>query len=125
SYQILLAQLLKTDEKKVILEAPFKHKRVDIVTFQGNKIISIEVKISNFSRLLYQAAQNLVFSDFSFIAIPEKNYNKRIFKRAKELALGIIVLSDNDFEIVLKPKNNPYKILSFYESFKKSIMRCN
>ncbi len=125
SYQTLLAQQLKTDKKKVILEAPYKHKRIDIVTFQENSIVSIEIKISNFSRLLLQAAQNLIFSDFSFIAIPEKNYNKRIFKRAKELSLGIILISDKNFEIVLKPKHNPYKIPSFYEFFKKSIMSCN
>ena len=125
SYQTFLAQQLKTDKKRVILEAPYKHKRVDIVTLQENNITCIEIKISNFSRLLLQAAQNLIFSDFSYIAIPEKNYNKRILIRAKELSLGIIIISEKDFKIVVKPKHNQYKIPSFYEFFKKSIMICN
>ncbi|MHA1336479.1 MAG: hypothetical protein ACTSPW_12135 [Promethearchaeota archaeon] len=125
SYQILLAQQLKTNKKKVILEAPFKHKRIDIVIFEGKKIICIEIKINNFSRLLIQAAQNLIFSDFSYIAIPEKNYNKRIFKQAKKLSLGIIVIFEKNYEIILNPKKNPYKIPYFYEIFKKSLLRCN
>lgn len=125
SYQIFLAQQLKTNETRVILEAPYKHKRVDIVTFQGKNIICIEIKISNFSNLLLQAAQNLIFSDFSYIAIPEKNYNERISTQAKELSLGIIVISDKNYEIVLIPQQNPYKIPRFYEFFKKSLMRCN
>jgi len=125
SYQTLLAQQLKTNETRVILEVPYKHKRVDIVTFQGKNIICIEIKISNFSKLLLQAAQNLIFSDFSYIAIPENNYNKRIYKQAKDLSLGIILISDKDYEIVLIPKQNPYKIPSFYKFFKKSLLRCN
>jgi len=125
SYQIFLAQQLKTNETRIILEAPYKHKRVDIVTFQGKNIICIEIKISNFSKLLLQAAQNLIFSDFSYIAIPEKNYNKRIHTQAKELSLGIIVISDKNYEIVLIPEQNPYKIPRFYELFKKSLLRCN
>jgi len=125
SYQTLLAQHLKTNETRVILEVPYKHKRVDIVTFQGKNINCIEIKISNFSNLLLQAAQNLIFSDFSYIAIPEKNYNKRIYNQAKDLSLGIILITDDDYEIVLIPKQNPYKINSFYKSFKNSILRCN
>ena len=114
-----------TNKTKVIIEAPYKHKRVDIVTFEGNNIICIEIKINNFSKLLLQAAQNLIFSDFSYIAIPEENYNKRINKKAKDLSLGVILISDKDYEIVLIPKQNPYKIPSFYNFFKKSLLRCN
>ncbi len=125
SYQTLLAQRLKTNKARVILEVPYKHKRVDIVIFQGNIISCIEIKISNFSKLILQAAQNLIFSDFSYIAIPENNYNNRIYKQAKDLSLGIILISDKDFEIVLVPKQNPYKIPSFYKFFKKSLLRCN
>ncbi|TKJ19986.1 MAG: hypothetical protein CEE43_14005 [Promethearchaeota archaeon Loki_b32] len=125
SYQTFLAQKLNSNECKVILEAPYKHKRVDIVKIEEKKIICIEVKINNFSNLLFQAAQNLVFSDFSYIAIPEKKYSNKIYKKAKELSLGIILITDKNYNTILTPKQNPYKILSFYNYFKNSLMRCH
>ena len=125
SYQTLLAQQLESNESEVILEAPYKHKRVDIVAIEGKIIICIEVKINNFSKLLLQAAQNLIFSDFSYIAIPESKYTNKIYNKAKNLSLGIILISDKDYKTILIPKQNPYKIPSFYNFFKKSLLRCH
>jgi len=124
SYQIFLAQKLESKHSDIILEVPFKHKRIDIVKIEGKKIISIEVKLNNFSKLLLQAAQNLIFSDFSYIAIPEEKYTKNIHKRAKSLSLGIILILDKNYKTILTPKRNPYRIPYFYNLFKNNLMRC-
>lgn len=123
SYQLLLAQQLENNGINVILEAPYKHKRIDIVILDDNIIKCIEVKISNFSDLLLQAAKNLIYSDLSFIAIPENNYNLKIHNKAKILSLGIILIS-NKSKIIHTPKNNPYKIQKFYDYFKQNLLSC-
>ncbi len=123
SYQTLLAQQLKTNETNIILEAPYKHKRIDIVMIDDKQIKCIEVKINNFSELLLQAAQNLIFSDLSFIAIPERNYNLKIHNKAKNLSLGIILIS-NDSKTIYTPEKNRYKIQKFYDYFKQNLLRC-
>ncbi|MHA1697494.1 MAG: hypothetical protein ACTSWN_01495 [Promethearchaeota archaeon] len=112
--QLELAQNLrsKKNAEKIILEVPFKHKKIDVVVID-ELITSIEVKLRNWKNVLKQAAVNLLFSDISFIAMPEEVLNDKIVENAKNLNVGVISINSGDYKVIFKPIGNPYK-LQFY-----------
>ena len=68
-------------------------KRIDIVTLRNQKLVSIEVKISNWKKALQQAYTNLYVADFSYVALWHKtmpNVDTLLFEN-----LGIGVLEVN------------------------------
>jgi len=70
-------------------------KRIDIVTLRNQKLVSIEVKISNWKKALQQAYTNLYVADYSYVALWHKtipNVDTSLFEN-----LGIGILEVNGF----------------------------
>ena len=80
-------------------------KRIDLVVLENQKLISIEVKISNWKKVLQQAYANLYVFDYSYVALWHKttpNIDTDIFKT---LGIGILQVNGSCQEI-LKPKKS-------------------
>ena len=116
--QLELAQNLHSDKNasKIILEASFKHKKIDVVIID-TLISSIEVKLKNWRDVLKQASENLLFSDISYIAMPERVLKKEIIENAKNLNVGVISINSGSYKVKFKPIDNPYKSQFYSDLF--------
>ena len=68
-------------------------KRIDIVTLRNQKLVSIEVKISNWKKALQQAYTNLYVADYSYVDLWHKtmpNVDTLLFEN-----LSIVILEVN------------------------------
>ena len=80
-------------------------KRIDLVVLENQELISIEVKISNWKKVLQQAYSNLYVSDYSYVALWHKtipNVNTDIFKT---LGIGILQVNGSCQEILKAKKS--------------------
>ncbi len=80
-------------------------KKIDMVTFQNRKLVSIEVKVSNWRKALQQAYSNLYVSDYSYVALWHKtvpNVDTYIFKN---LGIGILKVNGS-CEVITKAKRS-------------------
>ncbi len=80
-------------------------KRIDLVILKNQKLISIEVKISNWKKALQQAYANLYVFDYSYVALWYKtipNVDTDIFKT---LGIGILEVNGSCQEIVKAKKS--------------------
>lgn len=75
-------------------------KKIDMVILRNQKLVSIEVKISNWKKALQQAYSNLYVFDYSYVALWHKtvpNVDTDIFKN---LGIGILEVNGTCKEIV-------------------------
>ena len=75
-------------------------KRIDLVTIKKQRLISIEVKISDWKKALQQAYANLYVFDYSYVALWHKtipNVDTVIFKN---LGIGILEVNGSCEELV-------------------------
>ena len=75
-------------------------KRIDMVTLKNQKLVSIEVKVSNWRKALQQAYANLYVFDYSYVALWHKtlpNVDTVIFKN---LGIGILEVNGSCEEII-------------------------
>lgn len=95
--------LTKKDIIEIINEKIFIKNRVDKEKL-GN-IISIEAKLKDWKSALIQAERYLVFSDYSYVALPNstvERINKEIFKSK---GIGILVVEDGVKEVIKAKKS--------------------
>ncbi len=87
---------------------PFEksYSRVDILAVDKtlSKIISVEVKLNNFSKALKQAIARSFFSDYVYLAFPSK-YAKTVLNKYSQIlnCTNIGILSINKYVSELKP----------------------
>lgn len=67
------------------------------------KTISIEAKIKNWKSGILQAERYLMFSDFSFLAIPEGKVRNVDVELLKKSGIGLLSISEYGIEEVIKP----------------------
>lgn len=85
-------------------------KRIDLVTIKNQKMISIEVKVSNWKKALQQAYANLYVFDYSYVALWHKtipNVDQTLFKK---LGIGILEVNGSCEEL-MKAKRSKLVIL--------------
>lgn len=80
------------------------------------EVLSIEVKVADWRRALSQAARNRIFSNKSYVALPEsvaaRIRDEDIFKR---LGIGLLAVSENDdVRIVRRPRSARPKAWQYY-----------
>lgn len=100
-------------KKKFYYEIPIgkwttSRKRIDMVTLKNKKLVSIEVKISNWKKALQQAYSNLYVFDYSYVALwhtTVPNIDSDIFK---SLGIGILEVNGSCEEIM---KAKPSKLV--------------
>ena len=93
-------------------------RRVDMVTLKNKKILSIEVKISNWKKCLQQAYVNLYTFDYSYAALWHKVIPNIDIEMYKKLGIGILEINNACNEI-LKPKRSAL-VISQYRRYVKN-----
>ena len=86
-------------------------KQVENVVYINRKIfgrnlgktISIEAKIKNWKSGILQAERYLMFSDFSFLALPEEKVRNVDIELLKKSGIGLLSISESGLEEVIKP----------------------
>ena len=122
-YQIFLAKKLKKKHNQVYMEVPFKHKKIDIVFFDKNKISTIELKRNKNLSVIDQACKNLLFSDYSFIAFPSKIIDEYLINYVRKYPLGLIEIDEKSYNVKLHcPEINKYLIQKYQEKFYSNLV---
>ncbi|WOV93621.1 MAG: hypothetical protein R1F52_03050 [Candidatus Nitrosoabyssus spongiisocia] len=68
-------------------------KRIDIVALKNQKLVSIEVKISNWKKVLQQAYTNLYVADYSYVALWHKTMPNVDISLFENLGIGILEIN--------------------------------
>lgn len=95
----IIGSFLATRNCKVAYEVPVGrfHPRIfDVVGVNGEEVISVEVKLNNFRRVLQQAITRLHYSDKVFVAFPEKyalHVNSSYGRDLKRIGIGLLSVS--------------------------------
>lgn len=63
--------------------------------------VAVEAKISDWKNGLVQAQRYLLFSDYSYLALPEKNIKHVDFELLKEVGIGLLSIKDGELEEIL------------------------
>lgn len=63
--------------------------------------IAVEAKISDWKNGLVQAQRYLLFSDYSYLALPEKNIKHVDIELVKEVGIGLLSIKDGELEEIL------------------------
>jgi hypothetical protein len=98
-------------------------KRVDLIGVKPdlNQLVSVEVKLRNFSQILDQAYDRLFFSDYVYMAFPMR-YARHVARAYKSIleryGFGLMAV-DGNIEILAPPQKST--ILN--ESYKRYVMK--
>lgn len=97
--------LLKVSNYDAIVEAKFSRKKIDVlfVPCGQGPWISVELKISNWKRALWQAAVNTELADKSYVALWESSIDRALANRAlfESYGVGIISVSRQGASFIL------------------------
>lgn len=109
----IIGSFLATRNCKVAYEVPVGrfHPRIfDVVGVNDEEVISVEVKLNNFRRVLQQAITRLHYSDKVFVAFPEKyalHVNSSYGRDLKRIGIGLLSVNGTVTE-KLKAKQSTY-----------------
>ena len=67
------------------------------------KTISIEAKLKDWRRGILQAERYLMFSDFSYLALPENKIHNVNQEQLKEKGIGLLSIGDKKIEEIVTP----------------------
>lgn len=102
--QSYLNQLIK--EKIITQNNNVVYKNRKILGLNLGKTISIEAKIKDWKSGILQAERYLMFSDFSYLALPEEKIRNVNLTELNESGIGLISVKDNGLEEVVKPRQS-------------------
>lgn len=102
--QSYLNQLVK--EKIIIQNNNVVYKNRKILGLNLGKTISIEAKIKDWKSGILQAERYLMFSDFSYLALPEEKIRNVNLTELNESGIGLISVKGNGLEEVVKPRQS-------------------
>lgn len=92
---------------QTVLEAKLSRKRIDVLLIPNEEgpWISIELKVKDWKKALWQAAINTQLSDRSYIALWHTRVRSALERESlfRSYRVGIISVSEADAEIVLEP----------------------
>ena len=98
-------------------------KRIDLVVLKNQELISIEVKISNWKKVLQQAYSNLYVFDYSYVALWHKTIPNVDIDIFKTLGIGILQVNGSCQEI-LKAKKSKLVIPRCKNYARKALEAC-
>jgi hypothetical protein len=86
----VVAYFLMQDGYSLKAEVPSLGQSVDLVAMQGNELMFIEVKKSDWRRALRQCKAHHMVADFICVAVGQVNVSKSLLREAEQLGYGII-----------------------------------
>ena len=127
--EIFIKLWRENSEKRDILvrEVSNYQKRIDLIPipiYSNGRLgpaHAIEFKIKNWRQCFKQCRGNRVLMPYNWLAI-WKDFAHRIKREElEEQGIGLIEVSRNSFEIVLKPKRSPFVDEFYYKKIRRKI----
>ena len=113
----LYPALIEYYQKKnymVELELPLHHNRIDMLAFNGDETIAIELKLKNWPRALRQATYYQLGADYSYIAMPfhqaTELYKRKYHLEKDGVGLFGILIDKSEVRELVKPKKSMRKV---------------
>jgi hypothetical protein len=96
------------------LEIPIYRNRIDLLAYNDNKLIAVELKLLNWKRALRQAAYYQLGADYSYIAMPFYEAIE-VYKRGnlfndEGVGLFAVLLNRDEVRELIKPKLSQKKV---------------
>ena len=103
--------------------------RADLVGFQKEKVVAVELKLADWKRAIIQVKNYQLGADYVYIAVPLlKSYN--ILRKAKHIlkkeGIGLLIVKENNCEVkkIIDAKPSKKKICSIaLDEFKRNQKR--
>ena len=96
------------------LEIPLYRNRVDMVAYNHEHLIAVELKLRNWKRALRQATYYQLGADLSYIAMPLHQaiepYKRGKLLEREGVGLLAVVLNKSEVREVIKPKQSKRKV---------------
>jgi len=92
-------------------EVPFGLKRIDLVfksRTNGAQLFTVELKIKDWRRAIWQAVHNRQVATFSYVALPQRYASSVDVSLLSELYLGLIAVEPNVAKIVVPARKSRY-----------------
>lgn len=105
---------------KGITEAAFSNHRIDLLAYstKHDVAIAIELKLKNWKKALQQALIYQLCTDYSYLAMPEKNIKSINLDTLSKYGIGLIVVKNNGLcEEVLKSKKSKCTVNEYKRQF--------
>jgi hypothetical protein len=125
SLYVVIESYMRREGYTVLREFPVGRwfpKRVDLIGVKPdlNQLVSVEVKLRNFSQILDQAYDRLFFSDYVYMAFPMR-YARHVARAYKSIleryGFGLMAV-DGNIEILVPPQKSTILI----EDYKRYVM---
>lgn len=84
-------------------QVPLGRRRADVV-MAGEYLVTVELKLSDWKRALGQASLNQLWTDYSYIAIPESGRIDVICAAAREEGVGVITVDRGKGQVVAEAR---------------------
>lgn len=98
-FQLVEMSLVAIKDEVVRVINNIKNARLGIT-------VAVEAKISDWKNGLVQAQRYLLFSDYSYLALPEKNIKLVDIELLKEVGIGLLSIKDSVLEEILTPQKS-------------------
>ncbi len=100
--------LFRIQMRAVAHEVSFGRKRVDLVgvTAAGD-VVAVEFKVRDWKRVLWQAAINQLFADFSYVAVWHGALKYLDLVLLKQKGIGVIVIGEDGARTVRRATRSP------------------
>lgn len=99
-FQLAVMSLVAIKDDVVRVINSIKNARLGIT-------IAVEAKISDWKNGLVQAQRYLLFSDYSYLALPERNIKLVDTNLLKDVGIGLLAIGDDDLkEVIAAQKSN-------------------
>lgn len=106
----------------VFKEIPFLEKRIDLLCVNKDQILSIELKIKDWKRVLWQAYINQLFTTKSYVCIWHKTLNCIDKNEFAKFGIGIISMDEkSNFITILEAKKSKYMYSELLEKLKEKL----
>ena len=121
---------LHKKNSNVYLQVPFISRIIDIVEVTKNgRVITYELKISNWGKALEQIRNHSIASHFSYLCMPQNKVGKKkleaLFIACKKESIGLILWDEeiNAPQFLLKAKSNQYRNKYATKKLKENISK--
>lgn len=86
-------------------------RKIDVVAKKGGRLVTVELKLHDWTRAIQQAYLNLHVANYSYVALPENTWSKvspRLYNLAATYGIGLISV-DGKAKLIMKAA--PSKII--------------
>lgn len=122
-----LTAYFETRGYSVRLEVPVYRNRADMVAYNDDEMVAVELKLKNWKRALRQASYYQLGADVTYIAMPFGEafevYKKRKILKRERVGLLAVIMNNHEVRELIKPKSSIKKLDYIEKHIRKVISK--